>query len=69
MESFSIFGDSVFKGARYDAASAKYIVNDRFGLNAVADKAGLSVKNFSKFGCTVTKALGYVQKMFTKIDS
>lgn len=69
MESFSIFGDSVFKGARYDSLSAKYVVNDRFGLGRVADKAGLSVKNFSKFGCTVTKALGYVQKMFTKIDS
>lgn len=69
MESFSIFGDSVLKGARYDSLSAKYVVNDRFGLGRVADKAGLSVKNFSKFGCTVTKALGYVQKMFTKIDS
>lgn len=69
MESFSIFGDSVFKGARYDSLSAKYVVNDRFGLGRVADKAGLTVKNFSKFGCTVTKALGYVQKMFTKIDS
>ena len=69
MESFSIFGDSVFKGARYDSASAKCVVNDRFGLDETARKAGLTVRNFSKFGCTVTKALSYVQKMFTKIDS
>lgn len=69
MESFSIFGDSVFKGARYDSASGKCVVNDRFGLDETARKAGLTVRNFSKFGCTVTKALSYVQKMFTKIDS
>ena len=69
MESFSIFGDSVFKGARYDSVAGKCVVNDRFGLDETAQRAGLTVKNFSKFGCTVTKALGYVQKMFTKIDS
>lgn len=69
MESFSLFGDSIFKGARYDSDSGKYVVNDRFGFDEIARRAGLTVRNFSKFGCTVPKALNYVKKMFTKIDS
>ena len=59
MENFSIFGDSIFKGS----------VNDRLGLEEVAGRAGLTLKNFSKFGCTITKAFNYVQRMFTRIDS
>ena len=69
MECFSVFGDSVFKGVRYDSASGKTVVNDRLGLDAAAREAGLTLKNFSKFGCTITKAWNYVQKMFTRIDS
>ena len=69
MESFRVFGDSIFKGASYDSASRRCIVNDRMGLNAVAGRAGLSVRNFSKFGCTITKAWAYVQRMFLGLDS
>ncbi|MBO4393998.1 MAG: SGNH/GDSL hydrolase family protein [Spirochaetales bacterium] len=69
MENFSIFGDSVLKGVRSDSSAKKYEVNDNLGLGSVARMAGLSMRNFSKFGCTITKALSYVQKMFTKIDS
>ena len=69
MESFNVFGDSILKGVRSDSSSKKIVVNDDLGLGYVANRAGLSLRNFSKFGCTITKAWAYVQKMFTRIDS
>ncbi len=69
MESFNVFGDSILKGVRSDSSSRRFLVNDNLGLGSVAGRAGLSLRNFSKFGCTITKAWNYVQKMFTRIDS
>ncbi len=69
MDSFNLFGDSILKGVQFDSGSRRCIVNDHLGLNAVAERAGLSMRNFSKFGCTITKAWGYVQRMFTKLDA
>ena len=68
MGSLNVFGDSVLRGAGYDSTSGRLIVNDRFGLGDVAARAGFSIRNFSKFGCTITKAWDYIQRMFQKID-
>ena len=65
----SVFGDSILKGVQPDPLRRRYCVNDSMGLSAIASRYGISVQNFSKLGCTITKAWFYVQKMFTKIDA
>ena len=65
----SIFGDSIFKGVQLDKGRGSYVVKDDLGFDEIAERAGYSVQNFSKFGCTITKAWDYLQKMFPKIDA
>lgn len=64
----SVFGDSILRGVQPDSGR-RFYVNDNLGLGAIAHSHGLSVQNFSKLGCTITKAWHYVQKMFTRIDA
>lgn len=64
----NIFGDSIFKGVQLDSGM-RYAVNDGIGFNEIAAKAGMTVRNLSKFGCTITKAWNYVQKMFSAVDA
>ena len=65
----SVFGDSILRGVQPDVGRRRFYVNDNLGLGAIAISHGLSVQNFSKLGCTITKAWHYVQKMFGKIDA
>ena len=65
----SVFGDSILKGVQPDPLRRRYCVNDSMGLSAIANRYGISVQNFSKLGCTITKAWFYVQKMFSRIDA
>ena len=69
MGKVSVFGDSILKGVQVENAGGKYVVNDSLGFSSIASQAGLSVENFSKFGCTITKAWAYIQKMFSRIDA
>lgn len=69
MQKISILGDSILKGVQLDDNSRRYVISDELGFDVIAEKAGLTVRNFSKFGCTITKAWFYVQNMFAKIDA
>ena len=69
MGKVGIFGDSILKGVQVEGSGGRYVVNDFLGFSAIASRAGLSVENFSKFGCTITKAWSYIQKMFKRIDA
>lgn len=69
MGKISVFGDSILKGVQVEGAGGRYVVNDSLGFSSIASQAGLSVQNFSKFGCTITKAWAYIQKMFSRIDA
>ncbi len=69
MRSASVFGDSILKGVQFEGARGRYVVNDNLGLSSIAASRGLYIKNFSKFGCTITKAYAYVLKMFHRIDA
>lgn len=69
MKRVSVFGDSILKGVQYNQKSGRYVVEDNIGFDGIAERAGYSVQNFSKLGCTVTKAWNYLQRMFPKIDA
>ena len=64
----SVFGNCVIKNVRQDADNRVYKVNDNLGFGTVAAKAGLTVEDFSRLGCPVTRAWDYIQKMFPRID-
>lgn len=69
MQKVSVFGDSILKGVQLDDSSRRYVMRDELGFDVIASSFGLTVENFSKFGCTITKAWSYVQKMFSRIDA
>lgn len=66
METIRVFGDSILKGVQVQEGSGRYIVKDNLGYEVLGDKLGMNVQNFSKFGCTVTKAWSYIQHVFEK---
>lgn len=62
------FGNCCVRNVRYEAESRRFKVNDTLGFDEIASAAGLHVTDFSKLGCTVTRAENYIKKMFPRID-
>ena len=52
-----LFGDSIFKGIQINPKSMRYHINNTIDIKMIEKKHFLSVRNFSKFGCTITKGL------------
>ena len=64
-----LLGGCSLRSVRFEPENRRrYNVNDNLGFDEIAAKAGLCVTDFSKFGCTVTKAEKYIEKMFPRID-
>jgi len=57
-----VFGDSVLKGVQINPASLRYIIDNNIDVKMLEEKFFLSIKNFSKFGCTITKGLSMIEK-------
>ncbi len=55
LDSVCIFGDSVSKGVILDSVSKKYVLLKDSFVNLVKTGAHFVVKNYSRFGSTVTK--------------
>lgn len=61
-----LFGDSIFKGIQLNPINKKYYVNNNIDLEMISKKYSLQVKNYSSFGCTVTKGFGLLKKRLEK---
>ena len=60
--SVCVFGDSVSRGVVFDSLMNRYtLLKDSF-VNRIKGSAGISIRNYSKFGCTVSKGLELLQK-------
>ena len=57
-----VFGDSIAKGVIYDEEKEKYVFSKKSFLDTVAAEEGISIKNFSRFGCTVEKGEEIIDK-------
>lgn len=55
--SVCVFGDSVAKGVIFDNVLKKYTLLRNSFANRIAGSFPVSIRNYSKFGCTVTKGL------------
>ena len=59
-----VFGDSILKGVQLDDENNRYHVDNNIDVNMLEKKFLLSISNFSKFGCTISKALALIEKRF-----
>jgi len=59
-----VFGDSILKGVQLDDESKRYHVDNNIDVIMLEKKFRLSISNFSKFGCTISKALTLIEKRF-----
>lgn len=55
IQSVCVFGDSVSKGVVFDSVQNKYTLLKNSFANMLVRNAHISIDNYSKFGCTVTK--------------
>jgi len=68
MNSICLFGDSLAKGVILDEEKGKYTFCDNGFVNILSEKTKYSIKNYSKFGCTLVKGIGIMQKHIEDID-
>ena len=59
-----IFGDSILKGVQLDDGNNRYHVDNNIDVTMLESKFALKISNFSKFGCTISKALAQIEKRF-----
>ncbi len=62
LKSVLVWGDSLLKGVVFDANSGKYTISKTSSVSCVAKKFKLDILNRSKFGCTVSKAGGIIER-------
>lgn len=65
LEKIEIIGDSILKGVQVNPISKRYYTKNEMDLDLLSSKYLLTIKNDSKFGCTVTK--GY-QIITSRLD-
>ena len=63
------FGDSVVKGVIYDEMKNRYSNLKTCFVNTFAQMADISVKNYARFGCTVTKGIELLTKHKNELSS
>lgn len=67
--SVCLFGDSVAKGVVFDSIRRKYrVLKDCFAASIEAAE-NLSVTNYSKFGCTITKGREILERHAAELSS
>ncbi|MCL2369014.1 MAG: SGNH/GDSL hydrolase family protein, partial [Oscillospiraceae bacterium] len=60
-----IFGDSLLKGVQINPQSLRYHINNNIDVERIEQTHLLDIKNFAKFGCTVTKGSALIEKRLT----
>lgn len=62
LSTISVFGDSLLKGVALNSEKNKYYIIKNNAIEIFAKNIKSKINNFSKFGCTSTKALNYIKK-------
>ena len=61
-----VFGDSILKGVQIDDENMRYHVDNNIDVCMLEKKYLLKISNFSKFGCTISKAFSLIEKRFNR---
>lgn len=67
MENISVFGDSLLKGVALNPKKNKYYIIKNNAMEIFSKVFDAKINNFSKFGCTTTKALTVIKKYANKL--
>ena len=59
-----VYGDSILRGVQLDEDDKRYRVDNNIDVSLLEKHFRLCISNFSKFGCTITKALSLIEKRF-----
>lgn len=51
-----VYGDSILKGVQINPVNMRYHVDNHIDIDMISRENDIEIENFSKFGCTVTKA-------------
>ncbi|MBP1754062.1 MAG: lysophospholipase L1-like esterase [Firmicutes bacterium] len=62
MINIGLYGDSILAGIQVNPESKKYYINNVFVEELLSKKLSFQVKNYSSFGCTVTKGKNILEK-------
>ena len=65
MITIDILGDSILKGVQINPLNKKYYISD-INLESLSKKYSVQIKNYSSFGCTVTKGNTLLKKLIDK---
>ena len=66
MINIELFGDSILKGIQVNPINKKYYINNEIDIETLSEKYLLQIKNYSSFGCTVTKGSKLLKKRLEK---
>ncbi|MCL2425810.1 MAG: SGNH/GDSL hydrolase family protein [Oscillospiraceae bacterium] len=64
-----VFGDSLLKGIQVNPQNMRYHIDNNIDVDKIEQAHLLSIKNYSKFGCTVTKGFALIDRRLGKSDS
>jgi len=56
-----VFGDSLLKGVQLNPGNMRYHVDNNIDVKGIERAYSLSIQNFSKFGCTITKGFSLIE--------
>lgn len=62
MINIGLYGDSILKGIQINPVNKKYIVDNNIDVRMLIEKYSIQIKNYSSFGCTVTKGRNLLNK-------
>jgi len=57
-----VFGDSLLKGIQLNPQNLRYHINNNIDVDMIEKTHFLNIRNFARFGCTVTKGLALIEK-------
>ena len=66
ISNIGVYGDSILKGIQINPVSKKYYINNNIDLDRLSEKYSVQIKNYSSFGCTVTKGIKVLKKSLDK---
>ncbi len=66
MMNIGVYGDSILKGIQINPENKKYYVNNNIDVDILSEKYSIQIKNYSSFGCTVTKGRNMLKKGLEK---
>lgn len=66
ISNIGVYGDSILKGIQINPVNKKYYINNNIDLDRLSEKYSIQIKNYSSFGCTVTKGIKMLKKGLDK---